>query len=179
MRRYWIALALSLLLVAGCRGAGHSGPYAGLDEREIKALSAEQIAAYEAGEGMGFALAAELNGYPGPKHVLELRQGLQLTPMQTERTTAVFEEMRTRATELGREIVGVERELDGLFASGGISEESLTERVGQSARLQGRLRAVHLSAHLQMMEILTADQIARYASLRGYHGGGAHHGRGH
>ena len=47
-------------------------PYVGLQSRTIKALSAEQIADLRAGRGMGFALPAELNGYPGPLHVIEL-----------------------------------------------------------------------------------------------------------
>jgi hypothetical protein len=57
-------------------------PYAGLEQRPIKALSAQQIADLKAGRGMGLALAAELNGFPGPLHVLELAAGLELTDEQ-------------------------------------------------------------------------------------------------
>ena len=49
-----------------------SSPYGGFAERPMKALSAEQIADLRAGRGMGLALAAELNGFPGPVHALEL-----------------------------------------------------------------------------------------------------------
>ena len=59
------------LVAVGGLQAQHS-PYTGLEERDIKALSAEQVAGYLAGDGMGFALPAELNHYPGPKHVLDL-----------------------------------------------------------------------------------------------------------
>ena len=52
--------------------AQSSRPYAGMQARAIKALSAEQIADLKAGRGLSLALAAELNGYPGPRHVLEL-----------------------------------------------------------------------------------------------------------
>jgi hypothetical protein len=45
-------------------------------DRPIKALSAEQIADLKAGQGLSLALAAELNGYPGPRHVLELGKQL-------------------------------------------------------------------------------------------------------
>src|SRR5262245_1477224 len=64
-------------------------PYAGLDSRDIKALSAEQLADLKAGRGMGLALAAELNGYPGPLHVLELADRLQLSPEQTRRVDSL------------------------------------------------------------------------------------------
>jgi hypothetical protein len=39
------------------------------------------------------------------------------------------------------------------------------------ARLKGRLRAVHLKAHLAVRPLLTAHQVARYNALRGYGGG--------
>ena len=54
------------------RGAGAS-PYAGLETRTIKALSEQQIADLRAGRGMALALAAEVNGYPGPLHVIEFK----------------------------------------------------------------------------------------------------------
>jgi len=54
-------------------------PYAGFEQRPIKALSTQQIADLRAGREMSLALAAELNGFPGPLHVLELARGLDLT----------------------------------------------------------------------------------------------------
>ena len=51
-------------------------PYSGMQSRPIKALSEQQIADLRAGRGMGLALPAELNGYPGPVHVLELADKL-------------------------------------------------------------------------------------------------------
>jgi len=56
-----------------------ASPYEGMQARPIKALSAEQIADLRAGRGMSLALAAELNGYPGPRHILELGEQLGLT----------------------------------------------------------------------------------------------------
>jgi hypothetical protein len=57
-------------------------PYAGMQGRSIKALSDQQIADLNTGRGMGLALAAELNGYPGPSHVLELADKLELSAEQ-------------------------------------------------------------------------------------------------
>src|SRR4051794_40771771 len=59
-----------------------SAPYSGQQARSIKALSPENIAALLTGEGMGMAKAAELNGYPGPAHVLALAKELNLTEAQ-------------------------------------------------------------------------------------------------
>lgn len=54
-------------------------PYAGMQSRPIKALSDQQLSDLRAGRGMGLALAAELNGYPRPSHVLELANQLGLS----------------------------------------------------------------------------------------------------
>ena len=59
-------------------------PYVSETSREIKALSAEDISGYLQGQGMGFAKAAELNGFPGPKHVLDLSDELELSHLQSE-----------------------------------------------------------------------------------------------
>ena len=60
----------------GPSSAGHA--HAGEQQREIKALSGQDIQAYENGQGHGFAKAAELNGYPGPMHTLELASGTRI-----------------------------------------------------------------------------------------------------
>lgn len=174
MRRLTGALVVTVLLVAlGGLHSQHS-PYMALEQREITALSAEQVAGYLAGDGMGFALPAELNRYPGPKHVLELATVLELASEQRRRAEEIFKEMKEEAQRLGREIVDREKQLDGLFAQGIVSRESLEAVVGEIAVLQGELRVAHLRAHLEMAATLTDDQIARYEEHRGYHGATDH-----
>jgi len=174
-----VTLALWLAMVASVTGqtAADQSLYVALEGREIKALSPEQIEGYEAGLGMGLAMAAEMNGYPGPKHVLELRDELDLTEAQIQSTERVFGAMQEAARGLGRQIVIQERELDRLFATHDMDTSRLSERVMQVAELQGQLRAAHLLAHLEMMQVLSHEQIRRYIALRGYRGAGhqAHH----
>lgn len=143
-------------------------PYAGQEARPIKALSQDEIVGLRNGDGMGFAKAAELNGYPGPAHVLALSQQLRLSPQQLDAATAIRERMAAAARALGAEIIEHEAGLDRLFAQRDIDSKRLAATTAQIAALQGRLRDVHLAAHLEMRGILTAEQIARYASLRGY-----------
>ena len=162
-----MAWALAAALTTGAAAAQTAG-YAGQETREIKALSAEETADLLAGRGMGMARVAELNHYPGPAHVLELKDRLALTPDQTRAVQASFERMRAAAIPLGAGIVERERALDRAFADGRITADELNRATGDSAALQGRLRAVHLMAHLEMREILTPEQIARYDALRGY-----------
>lgn len=161
------------LFITGPLGAQES-PYAGLEKRDIKALSPEQIEAYLAGEGSGFALAAELNGFPGPRHVLDLADSLALNDQQRQETQAVFEGMLASAKRLGGELVAEERILDSLFAAQQITPESLHASVTKLGQLQAELRYVHLRAHLTMAQILSPAQAQRYQHLRGYTAGHDH-----
>lgn len=150
-------------------------PYAGQEKREIKALSPDEIQAYQNGQGMGFAKAAELNQYPGPKHVLELAAELKLSEQQKSETRTIYERMHEQATRLGALIVAKEGDLDRLFTSKKIDSAKLHAAVADIARLQGELRVVHLQAHLKMRRLLTPEQIKKYDELRGYNSGADEH----
>jgi len=150
-------------------------PYAGQQTRKIKALSGEDIRALRAGEGWGFAKAAELNGWPGPIHVLELAEPLKLTASQRRDMKALYEKMRAAAIPLGRQLVNLESRLDRLFADRSVTPDSLAALTRQIGDVRARLRAVHLRAHLATPSILTARQVAQYNKLRGYGGPGKHH----
>jgi hypothetical protein len=119
---------------------------------------------------MGLARAAELNGYPGPMHVLELSGPLGLSREQVARTEALYASMKARAIEAGRALVEAERELDMLFREQRIDEAKLASALQRVGAHQVDVRRVHLAAHLSQAAILTPPQIARYAELRGYAG---------
>jgi Spy/CpxP family protein refolding chaperone len=177
-----LVLSLALFVVASAQEM-KQGVYAGEERREIKSLSSEEVAGLLNGHGMGLAKAAELNHYPGPRHVLELATELQLTPGQRTQTQATLDRMHAEAVRLGRRIVERERELDALFAKGDIDAGRLRTATAEIARLQGDLRAAHLAAHLEMRRLLSPQQIAKYDELRGYAAvqktGGRHdHGHG-
>ena len=174
-----LACLLTLSPIApGLSAAPHASAYAGQESREIKSLSLEEVNAYLSGKGMGLAKAAELNGYPGPAHVLELASELALTPEQRSRTEALFASMEAQAKSLGRALVEEERKLDGLFASNSVQPELLASSLDKIGSLQAKVRGVHLEAHLTQRQILTPEQNSRYAQLRGYGGSGAHMGHG-
>jgi Spy/CpxP family protein refolding chaperone len=160
----------SLLLIAmlGASALAQSGPYAGQETRPIKSLATNEVTALAQGQGMGFAKAAELNGYPGPMHVLELAQGLELSPEQRSASERLLGEHKARARDLGARLIDAERALDRLFAerqADASAVDAATRRVGE---LQATLRAEHLNTHLQQTALLSLEQIGRYAVLRGY-----------
>ena len=152
-----------------------TSPYAGQEQRAIKALSDEEIRDLLEARGMGLAKAAELNSYPGPLHVLQLANELGLSDAQRKATDSLYANMRQQALSIGRQIVEAERTLDRAFANGAIEPATLRSQVHAIATLQGELRAVHLEAHIAQHALLTPEQIARYDALRGYRGGAAPH----
>jgi Spy/CpxP family protein refolding chaperone len=143
-------------------------PYAGLQMRPIKALSEQQVADLSSGRGMGLALAAELNGYPGPSHVLELADKLDLTTEQRARVQALFDAMKAEAMPLGATLIAQESELDRQFANRTVTPESLATSTAAIAATQGRLRESHLKYHLSTTALLAPAQLKAYAELRGY-----------
>lgn len=165
-----------VLLFAGAAWASSPSPYAGMVDRPIRALSAEQQADLLAGRGMGLALAAELNGWPGPAHVLELAEAMQLTPAQLGATQRLQMEMQTAARVLGVRVIEEERALDTAFRDRSITLADLSTRTARIAALQGEIRDVHLRTHLAQAALLNADQIAAYSRLRGYAGSTPQHG---
>ena len=164
MRRSVIVATMMFISTA----AYSQTPYAGMHAREIKALSQEQVADLTNGRGMGLALAAELNGFPGPSHVLELADKLDLTSDQRASINMLFDSMKAEAVVLGLKLIEQESELDKQFATRTVSPESLMASTASVAVTQGALRETHLKYHLSTAALLTHNQMQRYAELRGY-----------
>jgi hypothetical protein len=161
-----LSLITTLFLASGYAFA--QTPYAGMQTRPIKSLSEQQVADLGAGRGMGLALAAELNGYPGPSHVLELADKLDLSADQRAGVARLFDSMKAEAVPLGSKLIEQEADLDRQLASHTVTPESLKTSTAAVAVTQGALRETHLKYHLSTVAILTPAQMQRYAELRGY-----------
>lgn len=169
MKSLWIAAAIaagSSTLPATADST--RSPYAGQESRTVKALSETQVRDYLAGAGAGYAKTAELNSYPGPRHALDLGGRLQLNPAQRSVLEAAFGRMQAEAIRLGQELLARERELDRLFADRRIDQGRLAALTAEIGALDGRLRSVHLIAHLETSAVLSRHQIALYDQARGY-----------
>ena len=171
-----ISIVLTLLAVSGPASGqeayrSHS-EYAGEESRVVKSLSPEDISELRRGGGWGLARTAELNGMPGPVHLLELKDRIPLTPEQVEAITGIYERMRAEAIAEGERYIAHEQALEEAFRARTVTGENLREMLGDIERSRARLRFIHLVAHLGTPDLLTAEQIARYDHLRGYR---AHH----
>lgn len=136
--------------------------------RPIKALSDNEVTDLRAGRGMGLALAAELNGYPGPSHVLELDDKLDLSSEQKDQIQGLFDSMKAEAMPLGAKLIDREAALDRQFSSYTVTPESVRSAITEIGAIQADLGTTHLKYHLQTIKILSPEQVRKYSSLRGY-----------
>ena len=172
MKKIVILLILAALVAPAM--AQSKSPYAGQEQRSIKALSDEDIRDLTEARGLGLAKAAELNSYPGPAHVLELADQIELSPTQRTASKALVTALRDKARPLGARIIEAEWNLDRAFVEGRIDSERLRSQVVAIGTLMGELRTLHLDAHIAQRALLAPEQIARYDALRGYRAGGTH-----
>jgi Spy/CpxP family protein refolding chaperone len=180
--RHWALAGCLLMLSLGSPAAAQHGsgggppaaPYAGQERRAVTSLSEQDIADLEAGRGWGLAKPAEINGFPGPLHVLELADALRLTPEQRTMVQKVYEAMKANAQNLGARYIAAEKALDAAFKAEAAAASLISERVGEAEKLRAQLRLTHLLAHVEVAPVLTPDQIQKYAELRGYTDATAH-----
>lgn len=173
MGRAFLFAAFLGLLSAGAWSQDHShggnlAPYAGFQKRQIKSLSERDIAEIRSGAGWGLALPAELNGRPGPAHLLELQDEIGLSAKQIEQIEVVYEEMRAEAIAAGERFIAAEAALSSAFEGSDLDNKRLRALLEASAQARSYLRFIHLSRHLSTPQLLTAAQLQKYNILRGY-----------
>lgn len=167
----YIPLVLAFVLVSCSEHhteGHHTSEYSGEESREIKSLSVEDIAALKKGSGWGLAKVAELNGYPGPIHVLEMESEINLTSSQRVEIEDLYQKMNGEAVVLGEKLINLEKALSQSFSDQKIDSDSLENYVQEAGEVHAKLRLVHLSAHLETPKILSEDQVSLYNELRGY-----------
>lgn len=172
-----LVLAAGLVVLAGCATpADPATPYQDRVDDPVAGLTPEEIGDLRAGNGMGYALAAELNGYPGPKHVLDLAEELELTADQRDRVASIRQGMLAEAVPAGERLIDAHMALDALFSNREATPENVRAATATVAEAEAALRAVHLEAHIVTLQVLTHEQNQQYQALRGYGDGHSGHG---
>ena len=162
------SLLASSLLTISLFSADFTSKYVGEETRQIKSLSKHDIKELKKGAGWGLAKAAELNGVPGPAHILEMESKINLTKSQKSKIEKIYKSMNQKARVLGEELIFLESELNRHFKERTINQELLEKLVKKIEKVRAELRIVHLSTHLKTPNILTHSQISLYNKLRGY-----------
>lgn len=170
MTRVSVGMMTVVLLAAATAGwAQHGGhpPDTGVEpHRRLKACATESDAVLREGFGAGLAFAADENGYPGPVHVLELKDRLALTSEQHAKMTALRDAMFSRARPASARLLDAEARLATLFAAGRADEPSVRAAVAQIEAARTEVRLAHLLTHLSTHDTLTATQRRTYHTLR-------------
>ena len=168
-----LLLVLPMLMLGFAAQAGdtqHSqvSKYTGQENRTIKSLSPEDIAELKRGGGWGLAKAAELNGVPGPAHLLEMKDEIPLDDEQASAITKIYHAMKSQAIEQGQKLIVLEQKLERHFQNRTITSAILRSSLNAIAEVRKELRYIHLAAHLKTPEIMSENQIKKYNALRGY-----------
>ena len=171
--KYWHVSGFVILIsfsASAFAGESYESKYVGQEHRNIKSLSAGDIEELKRGGGWGLAKAAELNGVPGPAHILEMEEEINLTDEQKKILQKIFNDMKVDAVALGEQLIHLEEKLNSGFSNGIMDQALLEKSVQEIEKTRAELRLVHLSTHLQTPNILTNEQIILYNKLRGYSG---------
>jgi Spy/CpxP family protein refolding chaperone len=117
------------------------------------------------GRGFGMAFAADQNGYPGPMHVLELKDRLKLTADQEARARELYAGVRAQLPKSTR-LLEAQRRLERLFAQGAATEPAVRTAVAEVEQALSEVRLVHLLAHVRARDLLTEEQRRIYHEAR-------------
>ena len=145
----------------GQHGHGHEGGH-----RAAEACSAEFDKVVGEGRGFGLAFAADQNGYPGPLHVLELKDRLKLTADQEAKAQALLHAMFVESKPKSARLLEAEAKLRRLFADRAADDAAVRTAVAEVERARTEVRLVHLLTHLKTRELLTEDQRRIYHEAR-------------
>ena len=161
-----VTVLSTLVTAAGAQHAGHGHTGGGDGHRAVQACATEFDQVVARGLGSGMAFAADQNGYPGPLHVLELRERLALTPEQVAKAEAMLRAMFDESRPKSSRLLQAEARLRDLFAQGGANEAAVRTAVAEVERARSDVRLVHLLAHLRASDLLTESQRRLYHDAR-------------
>ncbi|MDJ0956883.1 MAG: hypothetical protein QNI91_08510 [Arenicellales bacterium] len=168
MKNYLVILLLFTAAHADQMQHSHTSEYVGQEIQAIKSLTPEDIAELKRGGGWGLAKAAELNGLPGPLHLLEMKEEIHLSDAQVTEITKIFNQMKSQAIQQGERLIALELELENHFQNRTVDNTILRSSLDAIEEVRKELRYIHLSAHLVTPGIVSEEQIAKYNLLRGY-----------
>jgi Spy/CpxP family protein refolding chaperone len=178
MNRAAIILSLAVMFAmagSGAADAQHGAGHAGAEAVPHHALVQAYEKAFEQnlaeGRGFGMAFAADQNGYPGPLHVLELKDRLKLTADQEARMQAMLATMFAESRPKSARLLESEAKLRQLFTRGQADEATVRTAVAEVEKIRAEVRLVHLLTHLKTREVLSEEQLRLYHDARwGEHG---------
>lgn len=160
-----IVIAGLTMGTASAQHGGHGQPGAAPGHQIAQSCAEQFTKVVGEGRGFGMAFAADQNGYPGPMHVLELKDRLKLTAEQEAKAQELHAAVRAELAKSTR-LLEAERRLERLFADRTAAEPSVRAAVAEIERARTDVRLVHLLAHLRTRDLLTDEQRRLYHEAR-------------
>ena len=165
---------VALLCVTSTAAAQHAAPpghehgAAGPGQGHLVAQSCadEFEKVVGSGRGFGLAFAADQNGYPGPMHVLELKDRLKLTADQEAKMHTLMAAMFSESQPKSARLLDAERKLRRLFADSAASRAAVRAAAAEVEHARAEVRLVHLLTHLRTRDLLTDEQRRLYQEAR-------------
>src|SRR3989442_15697886 len=159
--------AVVLAAAAAIAWAQHGHGSAGAEGHQVaQACVTEFEKVVGDGRGFGLAFAADQNGYPGPMHVLELRDRLKLTAEQEAKVQELMHAMFAESRPKSARLLEAEAKLRRLFAERTADEAAVRAAVAEAERARSEVRLVHLLTHLKTRDLLTEEQRRIYHEAR-------------
>jgi Spy/CpxP family protein refolding chaperone len=112
------------------------------------------------------AFVADQQGYPGPLHVLELKDRLRLSRDQEAKAEVLLAAMFAESRPKSSRLLDAEAKLRRLFAASRPDEAAVRTAVGEVETARADVRLVHLLFHLKMRDALTDEQRRVYQDAR-------------
>jgi Spy/CpxP family protein refolding chaperone len=155
------------LMAGGARAqhGGHAQHSGGQGHLAAQACAEQFNTVVGEGRGFGMAFAADQNGYPGPMHVLELKDRLKLTAEQEAKAQELHAAVKAEQPKSAR-LLEAERRLERLFADGVATEANVRVAVAEIERARTEVRLVHLLTHVRTRDVLTDEQRRIYHQAR-------------
>jgi hypothetical protein len=122
----------AMVLMLGLRSseAQHPIPQPGVGSPPAHRLAEMCATAFDGnvaiGRGFGMAFVADQNGYPGPLHVLELKDRLTLSGEQEAKVQAMLAAMFAESRPKSERLLEAEAKLRQLFATGQADEAAVS-----------------------------------------------------
>src|SRR2546427_1982354 len=158
---------VGLAAAAAIAWAQHGPGSVGADGHQVAEACARELERVVGeGGGCGLAFAADQNGYPGPMHVLELRDRLKLTADQAAKVQELMHAMFAESRPKGARLLEAEAKLRRLFADRTADEATVRAAVAEVERARSEVRLGHLLTHLKTRALLTEDQRRIYHEAR-------------
>ena len=167
MRRIAAIAALAVTLAVGI-GLGAIGGHRAMPTAEADGNSSVSTASIVVPMNGEDVSGAERHLFPAPHTAIFMANELGLDAVQRRRLHELQEMLDSETATIGRRIHAEEARLDRAFMENMIDSgriDGLTARIGA---LQAQLRAARLRSHLATRDLLSPEQLLRYAELRGF-----------